>query len=193
MVSRSPDLPSLRRLLLEADERTLLALAATKKSLLSQLTALSYDVDKDVRSQAIRVTGLAARIIAERDPEYVRNYLLRLFWLVNDESGGICWQAPELIGEILYHCPQFNQFFPLLISLLDLEKEDAPRFQVGTLWAIGRVARTARQAMLPALERVQAFAWQEEDLATKEMAVWCMQQLLRKEDERKEERRKNEL
>lgn len=182
MDSRFPDLPTIRHLLLEADERPLLALAATKKSLLSQLTALSYDLDENVRSQAIRVTGLAARIIAERDPEYVRNYLLRLFWLVNDESGGICWQAPELIGEILHHCPQFNQFLPLLISLLDLEKEDAPRFRPGTLWAIGRVAQAARQAMLPALERVQAFSYHDEDPATKEMAVWCKKQLMRKED-----------
>ena len=89
-------------------------------------------------------SGLAVRIIARRDPEYIRNYLLRLFWLINNESGGIGWRAPELIGEILYHCPQFSQFFPMLISLLDLE-EDAPRFRVGTLWAIGRVAQVERE------------------------------------------------
>ena len=34
-------------------------------------------------------SGLAARIIARRDPEYIRNYLLRLSWLIDDESGGI--------------------------------------------------------------------------------------------------------
>lgn len=100
-----------------------------------------------------------------------------LFWLVNDESGGICWRAPELIGEILFDCPQLNQFHPLLISLLDLEKEDAARFQAGTLWAIGRVAQAARGEMLPALPRVQKFILNEEATEVKEKAKWCLEQM----------------
>ena len=177
MNPRTPKLPQLRQWLLAADDAPLLELARTKNSVLSQLTALSYDLDERVSKQSIRVTGLAANIIAERDPEFVRNYILRLFWLVNDESGGICWKAPELIGEILYHCPQFSHFFPMLISLLDLEKEDAPRFRVGTLWAIGRVVQVNRQAMLPALGHVQSIASVIQDSATQEIAVWCQIQL----------------
>jgi AraC family transcriptional regulator, regulatory protein of adaptative response / methylated-DNA-[protein]-cysteine methyltransferase len=178
MNSRSPNLPQLRQWLLAADSAPFLELARKKKSVLSQLTALSYDLDENVSLQAIRVTGMAAKIIAERDPEYIRNYLLRLFWLINDESGGICWKAPELIGEILHHCPQFSQFFPMLISLLDLEKEDAPRFRLGTMRAIGRVAQVRREAMLPALVHVQSFASGEQDVNTREMADWCHKQLV---------------
>jgi len=180
MDSRLYDLPELRHLLLEADELPFAELAGRKKSILSQLTALTYDSDPEVISQAIQMTGLAAKIIAERDPEYVRNYLLRLFWLVNDESGGICWRAPELIGEILYTCPQFSQFFPMLISLINLEKEDAPRFLPGILWAIGRVAQVDRHAMLSAIRQVQTFSLQSQDPAALEMAIWCMKQLNRK-------------
>jgi AraC family transcriptional regulator of adaptative response/methylated-DNA-[protein]-cysteine methyltransferase len=177
MKTRSPNLPTLRGWLLEAEYEPVLELASSKKHILSLLTALTYDIDVSVSERAIAATGLAAKIIAERDPEYVRNYLLRLFWLVNDESGGICWRAPELIGEILYNCPTFDQFFPMLTSLLDLEKEDAPLFRRGTLWAIGRVAQAAREAMLPALPQIQVCIVGDEELATKEMALWCMRQL----------------
>jgi hypothetical protein len=177
MDSRLPDLPQLRHWLLEADDKPFLELARKKKGILAQLTALTYDPDPAICTQAIRVTGLAAKIIAERDPEYVRNYLLRLFWLVNDESGGIGWKAPELIGEILYHCPQFNRFFPMLISLLDLEKEDAPRFRTGTLWAIGRVAQVAREAMYPALGQVRLLTSRDQETETIEMALWCVKQI----------------
>jgi hypothetical protein len=173
----SADLSKLRYWLLEGDYSPLLELASTKKHILAQLTALTYDADPDISSRAIAATGLTAKIIAERDPEHVRNYLLRLFWLISDESGGIGWKAPELIGEILFHCPQFDQFFPMLISLLALEKEDAPRFRIGTLWAIGRVAQIAREAMLPALPQVQRFTSLDDDTTSKKMAIWCMKQL----------------
>jgi AraC family transcriptional regulator of adaptative response/methylated-DNA-[protein]-cysteine methyltransferase len=177
METRSANLPTLRGWLLEAEYDSILELASRVKRILSLLTALAYDIDISVSEHAITATGLAAKIIAERDPEYVRNYLLRLFWLVSDESGGICWRAPELIGEILYNCPNFEQFFPMLISLLDLEKEDILSFLPGTLWAIGRVAQVAREAMLPALPLIKTYASLDNEPETKEIASWCIRQL----------------
>lgn len=177
MKTKSPDLPTLRDWLLKAEYEPILELASRKKRTLSLLTALTYDAEISVSGHAITAMGLAAKIIAERDPDYVRNYLLRLFWLVNDESGGICWRAPELIGEILHNCPDYSQFFPMLISLLDLEKEDAPLFQRGTLWAIGRVAQVAKNAMLLALPHVRGYSVGDNEQTIKEMAMWCMEQL----------------
>mgnify|MGYP001040432337 CR=1 FL=1 len=167
----------LRQLLLDADYAPILELARKKNRILSYLTGLTFDLDPVISDRALFASGQAASIICSRDAEFVRNYVLRLFWLVDDESGGIGWRAPELIGEILHHCPQLEQFFPLLISLLDLEKEDAPRFLPGILWAIGRVAQVARAAMLPALPQVQAYASAEEDNLTRRQALWCLQQL----------------
>lgn len=141
---RGPGLNTLRQLrqwLLDADDIKITEFANRKKHILSLLTALSYDPDPVVSDRAITWTGTAAKIVNRRDPEYIRNYLLRLFWLVNDESGGIGWRAPELIGEIISSCPNFRYFMPMLSSLLDLEKEDAPRFREGTLKAIARVAQ----------------------------------------------------
>jgi hypothetical protein len=179
MSATSPNLTVLRHWLLDANYTPILEIAENKKSVLSQLTALTYEEDTILCDRAIEISGLAARIISGRDPEYVRNYILRLFWLLNDESGGIGWRAPELVGEILYNCPQFSQFFPMLISLLDLEEEDAPNFRAGTFWAIGRVAQVAKDAMQPALPRIQNFLLKEEktSVEVRNKAMWCIEQL----------------
>jgi hypothetical protein len=179
MNSASPKLTTIRQWLVDANFAPILKIAEVKKGILSQLTALTYEEEETISDRAIKATGLAAHVISARDPEYVRNTLLRLFWLLNDESGGIGWRAPELIGEILHHCPQYNQFFPMLISLLDLEEEDAPRFKAGVLWAIGRVAQVNRDAMVPALPRVQAIIadGKSGEEAIKEKAAWCIEQL----------------
>ena len=151
MRKKSKDLSTLRQRPLDEDYKSIFDFARRKKLTLSFLTALTHDKNQ---IHAIQVTGLVANVIAERDSEYIRNYLLRLFWLVNDESGGIGWRAPELIGEILHHCPNFDQSFPKLILSLDLEQEDAPRFRTGTLWAIGRVAQDTRDACCPSYHNV---------------------------------------
>ena len=177
MRKKSEDLSALQQLLSNEDFASILEHAKDRKHILSKLTALTYNDDLTVSNHAIKATGLAAKVIAEHDPEYVRNTLLRLFWLVNDESGGIGWRAPELIGEILYNCPKFEQFFPMLISLLTLEEEDRARFQVGTLWAIGRVAQVARDAMLPALPLVQTYTSFDNERELRETASWCIGQL----------------
>lgn len=179
MRKKSEDLSTLRQWLLEDDFHSVCEFARNKKRILSLLTALTYDDDQVVCDRAIKATGLAAKVISQRDAEYIRNYLLRLFWLINDESGSIGWRAPELIGEVLYNCPSLDQFFPMLISLLDLGKEDAPRFRAGTLWAIGRVAQVTRDAVLPALPQIQELSTFEKDPSTKEMAIWCMKQFVK--------------
>jgi methylated-DNA-[protein]-cysteine S-methyltransferase len=138
----SNHLPAVRDWLLKSDFVSILDLAGRQKRILSLLTALTYDPDPRVTDRAIEATGRAAPKIAQRDPEFVRNYILRLFWLVNDESGGICWRAPELIGAIIHACPQFAHFNSMLVSLLDLEKEDAPRFRDSTLRAIEMIRET---------------------------------------------------
>lgn len=113
----SDDLSNVKNWLTEGDFASILELAGRRKRTLSLLTALTYDPDALISDRAIEATGQAAKQIAEQDPEFVRNYILRLFWLVNEESGGVCWRAPELIEKILIACPQFNHFQPMLMSL----------------------------------------------------------------------------
>jgi hypothetical protein len=120
---------------------------------------------------------LAAGRISDDDPEYVRRHLRRLMWLLNDESGGIGWHAPELMGEILHSRPErFPEFVPIIISILDMEEEDAIRFRAGTLWAIGRLGQIMPEAVQSAILWIIP-CLEDPDPQTRGMAIWCLEQL----------------
>jgi hypothetical protein len=152
-------------------------LAGGKKRILSLLTGLTYDQDPLISWRALEAIGLAAGRIADDDPEFVRNHLRRLMWLLNDESGGIGWRAPEAMAEILCSHPQsFTEFVPIIISFLDMEEEDAPRFRPGTLWAIGRLAQTIPEELQPAVAWV-APCLDDPNPQTRGLAAWCLGKL----------------
>ena len=171
-----PPLEKLRALLDAGDEPGLLAFARRRRRTLSYLTALTYDHNPALAWAAIHAIGLVAADLADRDPDYVRQHLRRLVWLLNDESGGIGWRAPEALGAIVSARPDcFEDYIPILVSLLDMEAEDAIRFRAGYLWAIGRLAQAcpepAEQSMpwvLPALD--------DPDPQVRGLALWCLGQ-----------------
>jgi hypothetical protein len=155
----------------------LVELAGRKKRILSWLTALTYDRDPLIGWRAVEAIGLVASRIAAADPEFVRGHLRRLLWLLNDESGGIGWRAPQAIGEILRNRPQcFAEFVPLLISLLDMEEEDAARFRPGILWAIGRLGPVLPDAVESAIPLIVS-CLHDADAQTRGLAAWCLGQL----------------
>jgi hypothetical protein len=178
---------TLFQLLHEARLAEIASLAAQKKRVLSLLTALSYDPHPLIAWRAVEAFGLAAARVAQTDAEYVRNHLRRLFWLVNDESGGIVWRAPELIGETLHRCPgPFAEFASPLIYLLDMEAEDALRFRPGVLWAVARIAPHLASGVLPPPpDRQPGIPWQSlvleclsaPDAQSRGMALWCLKSL----------------
>jgi hypothetical protein len=155
----------------------LIELAGRKKRILSWLTALTYDRDPLIGWRAVEAIGLAASRIAAADPEFVRNHLRRLLWLLNDESGGIGWRAPQAIGEILRNQPQcFAEFVPLLISLLDMMEEDAVRFRPGILWAIGRLGPVLPDAVESSIPLIVS-CLRDANAQTRGLAAWCLGQL----------------
>lgn len=91
--------------LLADDLETILRLAGEGPAVMSFLTAMTYAADPVLSSRAVLALGEAARVIAAADPGTVREHLRRLFWLLNDESGGVGWRAPESIRAILDACP----------------------------------------------------------------------------------------
>ena len=55
---------------------------------------------------------------------------------MNDESGGLCWNGPEAIGEILYNIPSLiPEYGPILTQFLREEP-----FEAGSRRAIARAA-----------------------------------------------------
>lgn len=130
-----------KTLLTQDDLAEIVRLAVAQRRVLSYLTALTYDSDPVVAQRAVLALGLAAGAVSDIAPEFVRGHLRRLFWLLNDESGGIGWYAAEAIGEIIRARPaRFAEFIPNLVWLLDMAAEDATRFRPSILRGITRVA-----------------------------------------------------
>jgi hypothetical protein len=171
------EIETLKAWLTDANFSAVTRAAGSNKRVLSYLTALSYDPDVLLSWRAVEAMGMAASRIAESDPEYIRIHLRRLNWLLNDESGGIGWRAPELIGEILFRKPGlFADFIPLLVNLMDMEPEDRVRFKSGWLWALGRLAKVDVHSCREALPWILTFLT-DPDPQVRGMAVWCLGQL----------------
>ena len=86
------------------------------------LIGLLFHPDEAFRWKTIHTIGSVAARFAEHDFEPVRSLLRRLFWHMNDESGGIVWNAPEVVGEVLLNVPGLlDSFGPNLLYLLNFE------------------------------------------------------------------------
>jgi methylated-DNA-[protein]-cysteine S-methyltransferase len=85
----------LRELLAEGHFEGIVEMAVEKRRVLGSLVSLTYDRDPQIGWRAVEALGLAARRVAKNDPGYVREHVRRLYWLISEESGGICWHAPN--------------------------------------------------------------------------------------------------
>ena len=117
------------------------ALVRDERRLLSSLVRLAYNKETLVGWRAIMAIGLAAREIITTDLDVLRETCRKLIWSLSDESGGIGWSAPEILGEIASADPKrFKDFIPLVASVYEIE-EDV--FRGGVLYALGRIAGSA--------------------------------------------------
>jgi hypothetical protein len=98
-----------------------------------------FEPDAGVRGRAIEAVGRVAAVRARRDLEPAREIVRRALWLMNDESGGVLWAGPELIGAVLANVAAVRgEFLDVLASFLEEEP-----FRIGTRWALWRVALAA--------------------------------------------------
>ena len=153
-------------------------MAVRRKRVLGSLVSLTYDADPRISLRAVEAVGAAASRVAEDDPDHARGLLRRLLWLMSEESGGVCWRAPEAMAEIVRRKPEmFADYIPIVVSLIvSLEEEDLAHFRAGTLRAIGRLAAVAGdnvQAITPAVTS----ALIDSDPQVRGMAVWCLREV----------------
>ncbi|NIM51963.1 MAG: hypothetical protein GTO22_22410 [Gemmatimonadales bacterium] len=168
----------LRELLVAEHFEGITELAAQQRRVLGSLVALTYDPDPQISWRAVEALGLAAQRVAEEDPGYVREHLRRLYWLISEESGGICWHAPAAMAEIVRHQPKtFGDYVPIVVFLmLSMAEEDLDHFKVDVLWAIGRLGPIASDIV----DEVQAAvitALDDPDPQVRGTAVWCLDQV----------------
>lgn len=123
-----------------------------RKSLLHPLfTALCNPLEK-VRWNAVLCFGRVVPEIAENNFEDARIVMRRFLWMLNDESGGIGWGAPESMAEIMCRHDQLrSEYLHMLISYMRDDGEELfqdgnflelPLLQRGLLWGIGRLCHT---------------------------------------------------
>ena len=129
------------------DLDAVVALAASDRKVLSRLVRLAYDKETLVGWRAIKAVGLVARMLIKSDYEFLRETCRKLLWSLTDESGGIGWSAPEMLGEIVSADPaRFQDIIPLIASAYEVE-EDV--FRAGVLYALARIAETAPELTAP--------------------------------------------
>lgn len=129
------------------DLDAVVSLAASDRKVLSSLVRFAYDKETLVGWRAIRAVGLVARVLVKSDYEFLRETCRKLLWSLTDESGGIGWSAPEMLGEIVSADPvRFQDIIPLIASAYDVE-EDV--FRAGVLYALARIAEPAPELVAP--------------------------------------------
>ena len=106
---------------------------------LSTLSSMLFEADELIRWRAIEAIGETAKAKFDDEPDKVRAFVRRLFWLMNDESGGICWHAPEAIAEVIHRVPELLLEYSVILTSY-LEEEP---FEAGVCWAISRLAELA--------------------------------------------------
>ncbi len=115
----------------------LVRLPMSRRKIISILISLSYDKQSLISWRAIEAIGFITKKMPGSHPELIRNTLNRLLWMIRDESGGIGWSAPEIIGEIVRNNPEMCSDIALIIASFHEEK----MLSAGVLRAIARIGR----------------------------------------------------
>ncbi len=132
--------------------------------------------DEQVKWRAVSAMGDVVANLAEKDMESARVVMRRLMWILNDESGGIGWGAPEAMGEIIAcHDGLAKEYASVLVSYVRedgnfLEYEPLQR---GAVWGIGRVAQVKPHMIQDAVPHLLLFL-ESPDGIVRGLAAWTV-------------------
>jgi HEAT repeat protein len=173
----------LRDLLDQGAFEQIAEMAAQRRRVLPSLVSLTFDADPQIGWRAIEALGVAAQRVAQDDPDFVREQLRRLYWLISEESGSICWHAPEAMAEIVRHEPAlFADYLSIAVHLItSIEEEDLEHFRAGALWAIGRLGPLVGDHVEGVHNAVSA-ALDDPDPQVRGTAAWCLGRVGRASD-----------
>ena len=145
---------TIKHFLEENDIAAAAACVKQDRKAMTCLISLAYDKETLVGWRAILAVGRAARELAGTDREFLRETCRKLLWSLSDESGGIGWSAPEMLGEIVSADPgRFADLVPLIAGVFDVEEDT---FRAGTLYALRRIAEQEPCLVLPHQEQITA-------------------------------------
>jgi len=129
------------------DLETVLTLALQDRKVLSVLVRLAYEKETLIGWRAIIAVGRVAGLFVRDQYDFLRETVRKLLWSLSDESGGIGWSAPEMLGEIVSADPKrLADIVPLIAQVYSIEEAV---FRPGVLYALKRIAETDRAAVRP--------------------------------------------
>jgi hypothetical protein len=129
------------------DLETLLSLARHDRKVLIVLVRLAYDKETLIGWRAIIAIGRVAEQFVRDQYDFLRETVRKLLWSLSDESGGIGWSAPEMLGEIVSADPiRLADIVPLIAQVYSIEEAV---FRPGVLYALRRIAETDPKAVRP--------------------------------------------
>ena len=154
--------------------RTLRSLPARK--VINPLFSFLCSTESEIKWRTINAMGAVIADLAQEDMESARVIMRRMIWNLNDESGGIGWGIPEVMGEVMArHEGLANEYVNILVSYIRtdgnfLEHEPLQR---GVLWGLARLARTRPELLHQAVPHLQPFL-SSEDAALRGLAAWSI-------------------
>ncbi len=112
---------------------------------------LAYDGEESVRWRSLVALGNVAAVQARRDVEPVREWMRRIMWWMNDESGALMRCGCEAMAEVMVRVPDLRpEYGHLLASYLDEEP-----FEAGSRWAIARLGALEPELLRDAAPRIE--------------------------------------
>jgi hypothetical protein len=131
----------------ENDVETIMTIASQNRKMLSVLVRLAYDKETLIGWRAISAVGHVSALFVRNNYEFLRETIRKLLWSLSDESGGIGWSAPEMLGEIVSADPQkMADVVPLIAEIYSIDEKV---FRPGVLYALKRVAESRLEAVVP--------------------------------------------
>src|SRR3990172_59646 len=104
------------------------------KSVFRYLVSLSFDKTDLLAWRAIEAMGIFCKETAQNSPDDTMHMVRKLLWYLSEETGGIAWSAPEMLGEIVRLNPKLTCHIAPIVTHLD-----EPPFRRGVVWATGRI------------------------------------------------------
>lgn len=149
------------------------------------VVSLLYSQNETVFWKAVALCGWVVNQLWIENREDARNVIRRLFWSLNEESGGIGWGSAEALGEILARNESIaGEYGRMLASMLRAQSSfiDHPRIIQGILWAVGRVARHFPDSLGSDVEGLIAPYLQSPDTRIQCLALQACQTLQEADD-----------
>ncbi len=119
-----------------------------KASVVSSLFSFVYNPNPIIKWHAVSGFGILTKILSENDTEKIRIILRRCIWMLTEESGGIPWGIPEVIGEILANNERMASEFSNMLFSYVYNSEGPENYlehtplRTGVYWGIYRLSQS---------------------------------------------------